>query len=66
MLPTSAARAGSVDAAALYEDLRQELIGILRAASDAELEQTVAASPEWRVRDVLAHVTGITHDLNRH
>lgn len=65
MLPTSAERAGSVDAGALYEDLRQELIGILRAASDDELDRTVPASPAWRVRDVLAHVTGITYDLNR-
>jgi uncharacterized protein (TIGR03083 family) len=65
MLPTSVERAGTVDAAALYEDLRQELIDILRAASDDELERTVAATPAWRVRDVLAHVTGITYDLNR-
>lgn len=32
MLASSRERARSVDAAALYEDLRQELIGILRAA----------------------------------
>jgi len=65
MLPTSVERAGTVDAAALYEDLRQELIAVLRAASEDDLDRTVAASPEWRVRDVLAHVTGITYDLNR-
>lgn len=65
MLPTSEARAASVDAAALYEDLRQELIGLLRSAGADELDRTVAASPAWRVRDVLAHVTGITYDLNR-
>ena len=65
MLPTSSGRAGSVDAAALYEDLRQELVGIVRKANDDELDLTVAASPAWRVRDVLAHVTGITYDLNR-
>ena len=65
MLPTSETRATSVDAAALYEELRQELIGLLRAADDDELDRPVAASPAWRVRDVLAHVTGITYDLNR-
>lgn len=65
MLPTSEARAASVDAAGLYEDLRQELVGILRAAGDHERDRRVAASPAWRVRDVLAHVTGITYDLNR-
>ena len=65
MLPTSEARATSVDAAALYEDLRQELIGVVRVAGDEGLDRTVAASPAWRVRDVLAHVTGITYDLNR-
>jgi len=65
MLPTSVERAGTVDAAALYEDLRRELIAVLRAASEDDLERIVAASPAWRVRDVLAHVTGITYDLNR-
>ncbi len=65
MLPTSTARAESVDAAAVYEDLRQELIDILRSASADELDRTVAATPAWRVRDVLAHVAGITYDLNR-
>jgi hypothetical protein len=47
VLATSAERAGSVDAAARYEDLRQELVGILRAASEDELEADVAASPAW-------------------
>lgn len=65
MLPTSVERAGTVDTAALYEDLRRELIAVLRAASEDDLERIVAASPAWRVRDVLAHVTGITYDLNR-
>jgi hypothetical protein len=43
-----------VDAAALYEDLCQELIGIVRSASEDDLDLTVAASPVWRVRDVLS------------
>ena len=50
MLPTSEARAVSVDAAAVYEDLRQELIALLRSAGDDELDRRVAASPAWWVR----------------
>lgn len=64
MLPTSAARAEVVDTGAVYERNRQQLIGVVRGATDRERETTVLATPAWRVRDVLAHVVGITADLN--
>lgn len=37
---------------------------MVRAASTDELDRTVAPTPAWRVRDVLAHVVGITADMN--
>jgi len=52
------------DCGALYEQVRQELIGIVRAASDMQLALPVPAAPEWRVRDVLAHVVGLAAALN--
>ena len=54
-----------VDCGAIYEDLRQELITLFRSLSDDELATTVPATPDWSVRDVLSHVVGINHDLNR-
>ncbi len=59
-----AAREGSVDCGALYESIRCDLITMVLAADPAERERFVSATPDWRVRDVLAHVTGITEDLN--
>ena len=32
--------------------------------ADDELQALVPATPEWRVRDVLAHVVGLAADLN--
>jgi hypothetical protein len=40
------------------------LIALVRAATVEEMERTVPAGPDWRVRDVLAHVAGLTADLN--
>jgi uncharacterized protein (TIGR03083 family) len=61
---SSAERAATADCGEVYESLRQEFVALIRTASVAELERTVPASPEWRVRDVLAHVAGLTADLN--
>ena len=54
-----------VDCGALYEDARQELLALLRSLSAEELATTVPATPEWSIRDVLSHLVGINHDLNR-
>ncbi|MBK5287620.1 MAG: maleylpyruvate isomerase N-terminal domain-containing protein [Acidimicrobiia bacterium] len=59
-----AAREHSVDCGALYESIRRDLISVVLAADPSDLEALVAATPEWRVRDVVAHVTGIAEDLN--
>jgi uncharacterized protein (TIGR03083 family) len=60
-----AVRAATEDCGVRYEELRQELIALVRNAAPQDLERSVPASPVWRVRDVLAHVAGLTADLNR-
>jgi uncharacterized protein (TIGR03083 family) len=54
-----------VDPAELYDAERRRLVAFSGALTEAQLATTVPATPEWRVRDVLAHVVGITFDLNR-
>ena len=59
-----ATRERAVDCGALYESVRGDLIAMVRAADASELEAIVPATPKSHVRDVVAHVTGITEDLN--
>jgi uncharacterized protein (TIGR03083 family) len=56
--------ARDVDCGDIYERARLELVELLRSASDEELTLVVPATPAWSVHDVLAHVVGITADLN--
>ncbi|MBI2169684.1 MAG: maleylpyruvate isomerase family mycothiol-dependent enzyme [Actinobacteria bacterium] len=58
-------RERDVDTGALYEDVRQQFLDLARGCSPEELDRTVPATPEWTVHDALAHVVGITTDLNR-
>ena len=53
-----------VDCGAVYDEKRRELIARVRSLTPAELALTVPATPAWSVQDVLAHVVGITADLN--
>jgi uncharacterized protein (TIGR03083 family) len=64
VLASSASRATSVDTGELYELNRQRLVATIRAASGEELARSVPATPAWSIRDVLAHVVGISADLN--
>jgi uncharacterized protein (TIGR03083 family) len=64
MLESCAARAASVDCGALYERLRRELVSLATGLDDDALATAVPATPEWQVRDVVAHVVGIAADLN--
>jgi hypothetical protein len=57
-------REDTVDTGALYEEVRQRFLERLRGLTDDQLERVVPATPAWRVRDALAHVVGITTDLN--
>lgn len=47
----------------VYAAMRDEFIELLRGLSDVEAETVVPASPEWNVRDVAAHVTGVNSDV---
>jgi len=65
MLSTCAERERSVDGGELYERVRGEMVSLVTSLDDLQLATVVDASPDWTVRDTLAHVVGITHDMNR-
>jgi uncharacterized protein (TIGR03083 family) len=52
------------DYAAAYRELRERLTGLVRASSEDELDQMAPATPEWRVRDVVAHLAGVCDDVD--
>ena len=49
--------------AAAYRDLRTRVTVLIRAADPAALDGVAPATPEWRVRDVLAHMVGVNTDI---
>jgi uncharacterized protein (TIGR03083 family) len=53
----------STDYAACYRDARTALTDLTRGLDDAALTRPVPATPAWSVRDVVAHVVGISVDL---
>jgi len=57
-------RATTVDAGSVYEATRVRMIATVRSLSDKQLRVYVPAAPQWRVRDLLAHVVGLAADLN--
>lgn len=57
-------RSETVDCGALYETIRAGFVAMLRALRVEELDRRVEATPGWRVRDVVAHLAGLTQDLN--
>jgi uncharacterized protein (TIGR03083 family) len=52
------------DYAQTYGALRSRVSDLVRGADEERLERHVPAAPEWRVRDVVAHLSGITADIN--
>ncbi len=52
------------DYAQTYGALRSRVSDLVRGVSGEELERLTPAAPEWRVRDVVAHLSGITADIN--
>jgi uncharacterized protein (TIGR03083 family) len=46
-----------------YTELRRRVSAFVRAAGPAALEQPAPATPEWRARDVLAHMVGVCDDV---
>jgi len=52
------------DYAPIYGALRSRVSDLVREADDEQLERHAPAAPEWRVRDLVAHLSGITADVN--
>jgi uncharacterized protein (TIGR03083 family) len=52
------------DCGALYRAERRQLLDLLRPLPEEALRTVVPATPAWSVQDVVAHLTGITADLN--
>jgi uncharacterized protein (TIGR03083 family) len=52
------------DYAQTYGALRSRVSDLVREADDEQLERHAPAAPEWRVRDLVAHLSGITADVN--
>jgi hypothetical protein len=46
-----------------YRALRERVSDLVRAADPAALDAIASATPEWRVRDVLAHMVGVNTDI---
>jgi len=53
-----------VDCGIVYQRLRRRLMATVRSLDSDVLSLTVPATPAWSVRDAVAHVIGIAHDLN--
>ena len=53
-----------LDTGGLYESKRLELVELARGLPLVDLDRLVPATPGWTVHDVVAHVVGITADLN--
>jgi uncharacterized protein (TIGR03083 family) len=49
--------------AEVYAELREEMIVLVRSLSAKEADLTVPLSPDWSIRDVVAHVVGIIEDI---
>src|SRR5215207_5949312 len=53
-----------VDWGSVYQRLRRRLMATVHSLDSDVLSLTVPATPAWSVRDAVAHVIGIAHDLN--
>ena len=53
-----------VDCGQIYEQQRHVLISLSRSLDNAQRRTMVPATPAWSVADVVAHLVGITSDLN--
>jgi len=49
--------------AVAYKALRGRVREVVEAADPAALDAIVPATPEWRARDVLAHLVGVSDDV---
>lgn len=54
---------GEIDYGAAYAALRGRVVDLVQRASEEQIEMRAPATPEWRVRDVLAHLVGVPADV---
>ena len=52
-----------MDAAALYAGTRGRITELVRALPPQQLETKAPATPEWRVRDIVCHLSGNLADI---
>jgi uncharacterized protein (TIGR03083 family) len=52
-----------IDHASCFRELRSRVISVVESPDIAALNAVAPATPEWRVRDVLAHLTGVCNDI---
>ena len=52
------------DYAQIYGALRGRVSQLVRESDEEHLERRAPAAPEWRTRDLVAHLSGITADIN--
>src|SRR4030088_2217559 len=52
------------DYAQTYRALRGRVSDLVCDVDEQQLERLAPAAPEWRVRDLVAHLSGITADIN--
>jgi len=46
-----------------YRELRERVIALVQDLDETALHAVAPATPEWRVRDLLAHLGGVTADI---
>jgi uncharacterized protein (TIGR03083 family) len=49
--------------ATLFRETRQRIIALARTLDDTQLATKVPACPKWTVRDLIAHLAGVTADV---
>lgn len=50
-------------AAGVHTELRTRMVDLLETVEPAALDQPAPATPAWRVRDVVAHMVGVSDDV---
>ena len=54
-----------LDVATAYEQTHQHLVALVRGLDGPALATPVPATPDWSVRDVIAHLSGVARDTVR-
>ena len=55
----------SPDYAGAYHEVRVDVTELLRSQSETQLDTIAPATPEWRVRDIAAHLAGVCDDITQ-